>query len=260
MSLHKKPAVLLPILLLLSCGIPSYTVIDPPTVNDSDGSDYTLAFTPDSAAEHYILAYKLYWDNEVSLISTDRNIIKDIDEVGLGFDTLNKRGFIQMAVDTDPGDNYPYSSYDVTITATTKVTLTFDTNTGELSASGGDSRTLYRRVRKVDSDGILDDNDVKGKNFLSAEYDYQDKSSYKTGTTSVTIPNDSDGIDSDMAGLFLKSGRFSYAEPNYNAGTLEIAVAVYSRDVSPSNMEVIESYPVYLGSVKINSRYWDPNN
>ncbi|MBN2625052.1 MAG: hypothetical protein JXA95_00195 [Spirochaetales bacterium] len=247
----------------VSCGLPSYDVLDAP-VSISTGVENTLSFKPVTGEEYYVLAYKLYWYTE-SKYTSDVSTIGDTDTVSTGFTTLKSLNFIQMASSSDPsGTNYPGDSSAVTLQATGgNVILTFDFDSGSLTLTNAltldGNDILYRRVRKVDSSG-KSDTDVIGKNFVSAEYDYQDDSSYTATTSSsvsVTISADTDGIDSDIYDLFGVKSRF-YGE-NYDGQSLRIAVAVYTYGVS-ANAAAIESIPEYLGYVVINPLYWDPNN
>jgi len=242
------------VFLLLSCGLPNYDVIEAPA-RVSTGVDNTLAFTPATGVDYYVLAYKLYWDNEYP--STDAATIGDTDTVSTGFTTLKSLGFIQMCSSASPGTtNYPGDSTSITLNATGgTVSLTFDTTTGELvlsnalTLSGG--ANLYRRVRKVDSSGSTSDSDIVGKSFMNGDYDYQDVDSYSAG--SQTIPSDSDGIDSDVYALF--KSRF-IGDDTYLQHSLLVSVAVYSYSVSAS-ATAIESVPVYLGNVEIIQQYWN---
>ena len=244
----------------LSCGLPSYEVLNPPKVVDSDGTDYTLAFEPDTDTDSYVLAYKLYWANETSLISSDRSKINDEEEVEIGFDTLEDLDFIQMksSNETEANGNYPDSSTDPTVNATSTVTLDFNLEAQELQVTGANNTSLlYRRAIELDSSGSTVDDDVRGIGFLSAEYDFKDDESYQAYNNSVTITSDSDGIDSDVYDLFLKSSRFYYGYENYDQQSLVVAVVAFSQGVSAS-ASAIESIPVYLGNVTINPAYWVP--
>ncbi|MDC7224456.1 MAG: hypothetical protein PQJ60_12000 [Spirochaetales bacterium] len=240
-----------------ACGLPTYTTIDPPDVEDTDDI-YSLAFTPDSDTDDYIVAYKIYWDNETTLINSDEETIDDDDEVEAGFDTLDDLDFVQMAtIDTDSSGDYPDDSTDITIEASSTVTLTFDTDTGELSVTGADNvDVLYRRVQTMDSSGDTTDEDIDLIDFVSAEYDYQDTSSYTVN--SETIESDDDGMDSDIYEMFTDEDRF-YGE-SYEYQSIVIAVAVYASGFDYSTLEAEESVPVYLGTVSLNPQYWDPNN
>jgi hypothetical protein len=260
MRIFKKrlPLFLLLLGLVFSCGLPTYSTLDPPDVEDTD-DEYSLAFTPDSETDNYILAYKIYWDNEDE-IDDDEDSIDDDDDVESGFGTLEDLDFIQMATDdsdTSSDSYYPDDSTDVTIEADSTVTITFDTDTGQVSVTGADNTdVLYRRILEFDSDGDYDDDTISTPDFVSNDYDYQDYDSYTTD--SVTISGDSDdGIDSDVYYIFTDEDRFIGS--NYDLTDITIAVVAYSYGLNTSTFEAEESVPAYLGTVSLSYIYWNPS-
>ncbi|MDC7220422.1 MAG: hypothetical protein PQJ59_10800 [Spirochaetales bacterium] len=259
MDIFKKSFLIGAVLVMMGCGLPDYDSIDAPDATDTDGDDYTLAFQTNSDAEDYVIAYKVYWENEDE-IDDDQDEI-DEDDVESGFDTLDDLDFIQMAtVDTTSDGDYPDDNSDATVeqdNSGTVVTLTFDTDTGQLSVSGADNTSiLYRRVQEFDTSGDNDDDDsISILDFLDNNYDYMYTSSYTTDGVTIS-ETDSDGIDSDIYDIFTDDDRFIGS--TYDVTNITIAVAVYGYYISASTLERIESIPVYLGTVDIGFIYWLP--
>lgn len=227
--------------LLVSCGLPSYDIPEPPVpIKDTSQSRILYFKTPDDdSIQGYIFYYKIYSDLDTSLMISDRDDFEDNleeDTNSLEGNTLPQRlNFYPLGEKEINAANYPQPLFEVTSESNRLITLDFtpvlnDTSSDPIISLEGISEIYDVRRGIVDSRLSSDQQDLLS--FTDFDFPKDDSNSY---------------YDQDLNDLCL---RMSGEMPDYiNVGICVISFA-FSNDPSSGSFNTY-SLPVFLGVVKL---------
>ncbi len=209
-------------IILKGCGLPSFIVIEPPSVISQEATLDKVAFKTvhdDGAMEGYEIYYKFYLDYNSAELLSDKNAIEESDITGSSL--LKNRGYLRLQRQSGTGKESPLVSIETTDSR--KISMDFSElnsqNTVSLTANGGQTNLPFD-IGRYYSDG-------EGVPLGFSESD-------------INISSDGD----------LYTIRQAIQDDNsLDDGSVAVAFYVYKQALLLDTFDILFSTPQYLGVI-----------